>query len=81
MTNEEITEIAFGLTDAEKSAIRSLKRLSKKWPDTLWLFSASGSLAVMRCDDNGDHAHVSGGSLDPAYLLETIDIPNDGGDW
>ena len=68
-------------TPEERKAINALKRLAKKWPKSLWLFSASGSLCVMRTDENGEHAHIAGGGADAHYVLETIDIPNDGGDW
>lgn len=71
------------LTKEEKSAIRRLKRLAKDWPDSLWLFSASGTLWVMKRDEHGDQAMKEGfwGGCDPEYCVEIIDIPNDGGDW
>lgn len=68
-------------TDEEARAIRSLKRLAKTWPRSLWLFSASGSLHVMRAGPDGDHIKNTSQGNDPAYVLETIEIPNDGGDW
>lgn len=68
-------------TAAEAKAIKELHALARRWPKTLWLFSASGSLHVMRALPDGDHAHVSGGGIDEAYLLDTVNIPNDGGDW
>lgn len=69
------------LTPEEEAAIRALQRLAKKWPQTLWLYSASGRLQVMRCDEHGDHAQVGEG-VDPDYRVATIyGIPNDGGDW
>lgn len=71
-------------TDAERRAIATLQRLARRWPKTLWLFSASGSLNVMRLRQDGERA--SGGenakdAYDPDYCLATINIPNDGGDW
>lgn len=33
-------------TPEELRAIRSLQRLARKWPPSLWLFSASGALRV-----------------------------------
>jgi len=77
---------AFDLTPEEKSAIRTLRALEKKWPPSLWLFSASGTLCVMRCKD-GEHAMKpldnsnNGGGVDPDFIVNTINIPNDGGDW
>lgn len=69
------------LTPEEKRAIAGLKRIAKKWPKTLWLFSASGTLCVMRTDDDGERAHTRGAGVDPDFVVETIQIPNDGGDW
>lgn len=72
------------LTEAEKSAVRRLKRLAKAWPKTLWLYSAGGSLHVMQTDANGDQAMgagLLGEGVDPDYSVITINIPNDGGDW
>lgn len=68
-------------TAEEKRAIASLKRLAKKWPKSLWLFSGSGSLCVMRYRQDGERALVDDGGMDSDYALATIDIPNDGGDW
>lgn len=64
------------LTDEEQRAIDSLKRLAKRWPQTLKLYSWSGSLVVV----SNDASLLD--SYDPNDLiLDTIDgIPNDGGD-
>jgi len=72
-------------TPEEERAIKSLQRLAKRWPASLWLFSASGALCVMQADENGE-ARKGGGAqsadgMDPDYCLATINIPNDGGDW
>lgn len=70
------------LNRAEKKAISDLKALAKRWPKTLWLFSASGTLCVMRVDDKGEHAHNKYGGIDHDFLVDTIHgIENDGGDW
>lgn len=58
------------ITPEEAAAIRSLNRLAKKWPESLRLFSWSGSLNVTKRNSNDIDAlidHISG-------------IPNDGGD-
>jgi hypothetical protein len=72
-------------TPEEQRAINALKRLAKKWPRSLWLYSAAGTLCVMQADENGEHRTGGGASandgMDPDYCLETINIPNDGGDW
>jgi len=65
----------------EREAIQVLERLANQWPETLWLFSASGSLWVMRKDDHGAKSSLSTQGYDPEYALTSIDIENDGGDW
>ena len=71
------------LTTEEQRAIAILQRLAKRWPKTLWLYSASGTLNVMRCLPNGKHAMEPGlgAGADIEYRIATVDIPNDGGDW
>jgi hypothetical protein len=72
------------LTKEEKNAITSLKRLAKKWPVSLWLFSASGTLSVMRTGENGEFVLGTGWAsetFDQEYYVDDIDIPNDGGDF
>lgn len=59
------------LTPDEARAIRSLERLAKTWPQTLKLFSWSGSLVVMDADMEPGTA---------ASLADIQGIPNDGGD-
>lgn len=73
---------AENLTGEERRAIASLERLAKRWPRSLMLFSASGSLLVLR---NDGHSVERLGSRDAAEqyatILASIDgIPNDGGD-
>ena len=56
------------LTEEEKKAIASLKRLAAKWPQSLILF-ASGTLSVRK------------GGCGAQHEVDTIfGIPNDGGD-
>lgn len=69
------------LTEKEEKAIHKLKLAAKIWPDSLWLFSASGSLHVMRHGENGEQVHLSHGGIDPDYIVCGINISNDGGDW
>lgn len=73
------------LTVEEERAIASLQRLAKRWPKSLWLYSASGTLTVMRTAKDGTHAvegGVEGAGIDRAYIITTIQgISNDGGDW
>ena len=69
-------------TKEESNIISSLRRIAKKWPETTWLFSASGTLCVMRCGEKGEQVTTSSGGIDQNYVLDTISgIPNDGGDW
>ena len=74
------------LTPDELKVIKALKRLSKLWPKSLWLYSASGTLTVMRKNDLGDKAMINGrglrgGGFDPDFIVCSIGIENDGGDW
>ena len=69
------------LTKQEQKAIIALKKIAEAWPSTLWLYSASGSLCVMTHDRNGNRALTLGGGYNQDYVIDTIDIPNDGGDW
>jgi hypothetical protein len=69
------------LDKEEKSAIESLKRVSKKWPKSLWLFSASGRLWVMKKSGEGTRVELETGGVDQKFIVAGIDIENDGGDW
>lgn len=69
------------IDDDETNAIEALNALAKIWPRTLWLFTANGTLNVMRCSDDGGRAITPVGSMDSSYAVASIDIPADGGDW
>lgn len=69
------------LTKVEKNAINTLKRLAKRWPESLWLFSGSGTLCVMKKSAEGEHVREDNGAVSQDYIVGTIDIENDGGDW
>ena len=69
------------MTVDEKKAIDALRRLAKKWPDTLWIFADGNSLHVTRCGADGEHVMLSHGGVDPDMIVESINIPNDGGDF
>ena len=58
------------VTKEEQKAIASLKRLAKKWPSSLTLFSHSGSLNVLK-NNCGDI---------PVDIDVIVGIRNDGGD-
>jgi hypothetical protein len=69
------------LSPEELAAIRALKRLAKKWPKSLWLFSASGSLCVMKVGPDGERMY-KGEGVDHDYIVDHIhNLPNDGGDF
>ena len=68
------------LTPQERAAISALEMVASKWPSTLWLFSASGPLTVMRCSQDGKRI-FDGETYDQAAAVAVIDIPNDGGDF
>ena len=58
------------ITTEEAKAIRSLKRLAKKWPQSIRIFSQAGTLIVTKANSHGIQATVA--------FVEGI--PNDGGD-
>lgn len=69
------------LTKEEEKAIAALRRVAGKWPKTLMLFSANGSLYVMKLNEKGDHMD-RWGDPDQSLCVTTISgIRNDGGDW
>lgn len=68
------------LTGEEKAAIAALKRLEKTWPKSLWLYSASGTLCVMK-KVNGEQKMNRFGGVDQERLIDSIKIENGGGDW
>lgn len=71
----------FQLNHSEREAIRKLKDLARTWPTTLWLFSANGTLYVMR-KKSGHRAVTDTGGMNEKYAVEKINgIDNDGGDW
>lgn len=69
------------LTADERRAIVARTTLAKTWPRSLWLYSASGTLCVMRALPDAAHAMKKGGGVDDRYLLDLVDRPNSGGDW
>jgi len=73
------------LTDEERRAIASLKRLAKKWPKSLWLFVTSGDMHVMKgrgeVPARGDY-RTSTTEPDRRDVVDTISgIDCDGGDF
>jgi len=69
------------LTKKEELAIKKVQRAFKDFPKTLWLWSGSGTLHIMKMNKDGDVA-MKNGYVDPDYLTDdSIDVINDGGDW
>lgn len=66
--------MARALTQREISVIVSLKRLARRWPDSLQLVSAAGTLVVVRTDDDREREFAD------RVVAEIDGIPNDGGD-
>jgi hypothetical protein len=74
------------LTAEEKRAIASLKRLAKRWPKSLWLFSDGVNLNIMKTNRKGavvfrrDRPY-SNDLVDRRYVVaEVVGILSDGGD-
>ncbi|WP_138476174.1 hypothetical protein [Dyadobacter bucti] len=61
---------------AEQDAINSLKRLAKKWPQTLKLMSMAGLLYVIH--SNNSYEFVNSGGENSEHIQG---IPCDGGDF
>lgn len=80
--DESNQEVIKNLTKQELKAIQKLDELANIWPKSLWLFSASGLLCVMKKDENGNRVHTASGGVDQSQsFYETSKIENDGGDW
>lgn len=73
------------LTEDERRAIASLKRLAKRWPSTLWLFaggSGGDNITILRTGPNGKRMHLPRqGGIDQSFIVDSTKIPSDGGDW
>jgi hypothetical protein len=64
------------LTKQEERAIELLKKAARHWPESLWLYSASGTLYVMKKDADGKRIVDN-----DDFIIDYIKIENDGGDW
>jgi hypothetical protein len=62
-------------TAEEQRAIQALERLAKRWPRSLTLFNASGTLCVLHTDEHSE-SHPFG----DAIVTTIWGIPNEGGD-
>lgn len=70
------------ITDEEERAIRALKRLARKWPQSLRLFSCPHTLIVTKADSDGRQASITsieniatdGGDPGPEELNQFPDV-------
>jgi hypothetical protein len=69
------------VTNKEQKAINALKRISKSWPSTIWIFAADNSLNIMKKGECNDYVRDENGIIDQRYVIDNADIPSDGGDW
>jgi trehalose-6-phosphatase len=65
----------------EKQMINALNQLEKHWNNKYWLFSASGSLHLMKYSKDQQRLVTPDGGMSPEAIIETFLIPSDGGDW
>jgi hypothetical protein len=71
-----------GLNKEEAAAIRSLKRLAKRWPKSLDLWAMAGSLYVAKVPPGEDPCcPKTRRARDELVVAEIMGIPCDGGDW
>jgi hypothetical protein len=70
-------------TKKELEWIDKFKNLAKECPKSLWLYSASGTLCVMKTPKDGNEmgSGTRGEGVNDENIIDTIDIRNDGGDW
>lgn len=76
---DELAEEDF--TPDELAAIRSLKRLARKWPKTLMLLSMDGCLYAVRIADQGAIVTRPYGTESDVPIALIDGIHNDGGGW
>lgn len=68
--------------DLERKLVAKLKRLQKDWPKGYWLFSASGTLHLMRMHPDGTRNVPGEDGMDHSLIVDSFrKIQNDGGDW
>lgn len=69
-----------GMNSIENEVIKMLKRLEEKWPNSLWIFATGEELNILRTVD-GKRVYKDDGSVDESYIVDSVNIPSDGGDW
>lgn len=69
------------LTNEEEKWIKSLKRVCKKCPKTLWLFN-DGTMTVMKYPEDRTARIGANGCVNQEYRVDSVPgIYSDGGDW
>jgi len=62
-------------------AVEKLRQLAKRWPENAWIFCDGQTLNVMMTGSSGERVMNSFGCVDHDWVIESIRIPSDGGDW
>lgn len=72
------------LTDRERAAIRDLRRVMARWPDTLGFFTDGGALTVIRLTAPGA-AYIAGPDqckgVDQSSAVDSFNVFAEGGEW
>ena len=72
-------------TAEESRWIERLRKVCADMPQSCWLFAADSGICVMRRGQYGRHAIVGdareGGGMDQKYILASVKVDADGGDW
>lgn len=69
------------LSNEERNAIASLRRLAKRWPRSLTLASMDGDLVVIRTGDPRFDDFDGADRTDAVIADDFHGIPNTGGGW
>ncbi len=70
-------------TKKEAAAIERLRDALENLPASMWLYAAAGSVHVMKLDKTGQRAMADNRSVGYSqdYIVASIDVASDGGDW
>jgi len=68
-------------TAKEQAWFDRLKRCYDEMPDSVWIFTANGTVNMLRLGGDGRRAMDGGGSVDQDFLLDGFVARTDGGDW
>lgn len=62
------------LTLDEQKAISSLRRVAKKWPDTLWCFTggSANTLTILKKNAEGQRVMIGDGAIDQEYIVDSV---------